>query len=101
MGFTSSNPTYATNQHIQAAAMVYAYKLCAQQPLIEAVISHRHIEHMAEIVGDGMAVGIRNADGSFKVAYEAYKYMDQPNSSHTDFALPILGVTSWAQLGVQ
>ena len=101
MGFTSVNPTYPTDQNIQAAAMQYAYKLVAQQPLIEAVIIHRHIDHLSEIVSDGMAVGIRNADGSPKVAYEVYKYMDHPVSQYSDFALPIVGATSWAQLGVQ
>ena len=101
MGFTSSSAAYTTNQQIQAAAMVYAYKLTSQQPLIEAVIIHRQIDEIAEIASDGMAVGIRNADGSPKVAYDVYKHMDKGNSAYTDFALPIIGATSWAQLGVQ
>lgn len=101
MGFTSANATYPTDQNIQAAAMQYGYKLAAQQPVIEAVIIHRHIDHMSEMVGDGMAVGIRDVNGAPKVAYEVYKYMDQPNSAYSNFGLPYIGATSWADLGVQ
>ena len=101
MSLTSANPTYASNEQIQAAAMVYAYKLTSQQPVIEAVIIHRQVDEAAEIVGDGMAVGLRNANGSPKYAYDVFKFMDKGNSAYTDFALPIIGAGSWAELGVQ
>lgn len=101
MGFTSANAQYGTNEQIQAAAMVYAYKLTSQQPVIEAVIIHRQIDNASEAINDGMACGIRNVDGSPKYAYNVFKFMDQGNSAYTDFALPIIGATSWTDLGVQ
>lgn len=81
--------------------MVYAYKLISQQPLIEAVVIHRQVDHPYEIADSNMACGLRNVNGTPKFAYDVYKYMDHPNSYYTDFALPIIGASSWAQLGVQ
>ena len=81
--------------------MVYAYKLTSQQPVIESVIIHRQVDNASEAINDGMACGIRNVDGSPKYAYNVFKFMDKGNSAYTDFALPILGVTSWAELGLQ
>lgn len=100
MGFTSSNPQIPTDQNIQAAAMVYAYKLTASNPFIEGVIIHRQIDHASEVINDGMAVGIRDANGVPKVSYNAFKYMDTANTSISDSLLPYLGATSWADLGV-
>lgn len=100
MGFTSANPQIATDQNIQAAAMVYAYKLTSQNPFIEGVIIHRQIDHAAEVINDGMAVGIRTDAGVPKAAYNAFKYMDTANTSVSDSLLPVLGATSWAALGV-
>lgn len=48
-----------------------------------------------------MACGLRHSNGTPKFAYDVYKFMDHPNSTYTDFALPIIGASSWAQLGVQ
>ena len=101
MLFTSSHPKYKTSEQIQAAAMVYAYKLISQQPLIEAVIIHRQVDHPFEIADSNMACGLRRTDGTPKFAYDVYKFMDHPNSYYTDFALPIIGASTWAQLGVQ
>jgi hypothetical protein len=97
MGFTSYNAQIPTNESIQAASMVYAYKLAAQNPFIEGVIIHREIDNDSEIISDGMAVGIMTSAGVPKQAYNAFKLMDTGN---TDYLLPILGVSSWAQLGV-
>lgn len=98
MLFSSANPTYATNEQIQAAAMVYAYKLMSAQPSIQCVIIHRHVDDASEIADAGMACGLRNADGSPKFALQAFTQMD---SGDTSWALPIIGAGSWAQLGVQ
>lgn len=98
MLFSSANPTYATNEQIQAAAMTYAYKLMAAQPVIQAVIIHRHVDDASEIADAGMACGLRNADGSPKFAYNMFKVMD---TGDTSALLPIIGASSWAQLGVQ
>jgi hypothetical protein len=97
MGFTSYNTQIATNEAVQAASMVYAYKLAASNPFIEGVIIHREIDHDSEIISDGMALGIMSSAGVPKQAYAAFKLMDTGN---TDYLLPILGVSSWSQLGV-
>jgi hypothetical protein len=97
MGFTSYNTQIATDENIQAAAMVYAYKLAEANPLIEGVIIHRELDNDSEIVSDGMAVGIMTSAGTPKQAYAAFKLMDTGN---TDYLLPILGASSWADLGV-
>ena len=99
MGFTSYNAQIPTDETIQAAAMVYAYKLTSSNPFIEGVIIHRQVDHASEIVSDGMAVGIRT-DAGPKYAYNVFKYMDTGNTAYTDFALPIIGATSWADLGL-
>ena len=101
MGFTSSNPQLPTDQNIQAAAMVYAYKLTASMPEIEGVIIHRQIDSAVEVAHDGMAVGIRTSSGTPKVAYKAFQYMDQDNALFSNGLLPYLGATSWTDLGVQ
>lgn len=96
MGFTSANTQIATNEQIQAAAMVYAYKLAAQNPCIEGIVIHRQIDNASEAANDGMAVGIMTAAGLPKPSYEAFRNMDVGN---TDYLLPVLGASSWAELG--
>jgi hypothetical protein len=98
MGFTSYNTKIATNEAVQAASMVYAYKLAASNPLIEGIIIHREVDHDSEIISDGMALGIMTSSGVAKQAYAAFKLMDTGN---TDYLLPILGVSSWSQLGLK
>ncbi len=100
MGFTSANPSIPTDESIQAAAMVYAYKLTSSNPFIEGVIIHRQVDNASEVVHDGMAVGIRTESGT-KYAYNVFRYMDTGNTAFTDFALPIIGATSWESLGLQ
>lgn len=99
MGFTSYNAQIPTDETTQAAAMVYAYKLAASNPFIEGIIIHRQLDHASEVARDGMAVGIRT-ETSTKYAYDVFKYMDTGNTAYTDFALPIIGASSWAELGV-
>ena len=100
MGFTSYNTKEPTNELTQAAAIVYAYKLISSNPLIEGIVFHRQVDHAAEIIGDGMAVGIRTETG-IKYSYNVFKNMDKGNSPQfTDFALPIIGAVSWQQLGL-
>lgn len=101
MSLTSSNAQIPTNQQIQAAAMVYAYKLAVAQPLIEGIIIHRQVDAVSEIINSGMAVGIRTETGAPKVSYEVFKYMDTANTTLSDSLLPYLGATSWSQLGVK
>ena len=85
----------------QAASIVFAYKLTDANPLIEGIVFHRQVDHAAEIKGDGMALGIRTETG-VKYAFGVFANMDKGNSpEYTDFALPVLGITSWAQVGLQ
>jgi hypothetical protein len=96
-GATGASLGIVTDENIQAAAMVYAYKLAAQYPSIEAIVIHRQIDHDSEIISDGMAVGIMSSSGTPKQAYSAFKIMD---TGDTSYLLPFLGATSWADLGV-
>lgn len=101
MGFTSQSSRIATNELNQAAAMVYAYKLTSSNPFIEGIVFHRQVDHASEIKSDGMALGIRTETG-VKYAYGVFANMDKGNSpQYTDFALPILGISSWAEVGLQ
>ena len=101
MGFTSYSTQIPTNELTQAAAIVFAYKLTSSNPLIEGIVFHRQVDHAAELHSDGMALGIRTETG-VKYAYGVFANMDKGNSpQYTDFALPILGVSSWAELGLK
>ena len=101
MGFTSYSTSIPTDELTQAASIVFAYKLTDANPLIEGIVFHRQVDHAAEIKGDGMALGIRTETG-VKYAFGVFANMDKGNSpEYTDFALPVLGITSWAQVGLQ
>lgn len=100
MGFTSVNPTLPTDQNIQAAAMQYGYKLAASNPFIEGIVIHRQIDHASEVANDGMAVGIRDAGGAPKVSFNMFKYMDTADPTYANFALPYIGASSWADVGL-
>lgn len=101
MGFTSQSARIPTNELNQAAAMVYAYKLTSANPFIEGIVFHRQVDHASEIRSDGMALGIRTETG-IKYAYGVFANMDKGNSpEYTDFALPILGISSWAEVGLK
>ena len=101
MGFTSQNAQIPSDQNTQAAAMQYAYKLAVANPFIQGVIIHRHVDHISEVINDGMAVGLRDVNGAPKVAYTVFKYMDHTGTPYDNFALPYVGVSSWGQLGLQ
>lgn len=100
MGFTSANPSLPTDQNTQAAAMQYAYKLAASNPFIEGIVIHRQIDHASEVANDGMAVGIRDAGGAPKVSFNMFKYMDTADPTYANFALPYIGASSWADVGL-
>lgn len=101
MGFTSYSTKLATDELTQAAAIVYAYKLISANPLIEGIVFHRQVDHASELRSDGMALGIRT-ETSVKYAYGVFANMDKGNSrEYTDFALPIIGASSWEELGLQ
>lgn len=80
-----------TNEYVQAAAMVYAYKLATANPHIKAVWISRLMDNQIE-VNQGCAFGLKNPNGTPKVSYNAFMQMDKGN---TDYLLPYIGIKSW------
>lgn len=101
LGFSSTTTSegYASNEQVQAAAMVYAFKKFQSLPEIKAFIIHKHLDDAGE-VAVGRSYGLRNLAGQPKFAYNVFKTMDS-NPASCDFALPIIGVSSWSQLGLR
>lgn len=95
IGFNSMGAD--TDEGVQAAAMVYAFKLIQSNPYIKGVTISSAVDHPAE-VAQGLANGLTRADGSPKPAYDAFKRM---NVAGMEEFLPYYGASSWAQLGVQ
>lgn len=95
-----------SSETMQAAAFVYGYKLAEQNPYIKAFIVHRAVDNPHEKANDNIACGIFNCDANGfattpKQIYEVYKYIDTPQAdAYTQFALPTIGASSWAALGV-
>ena len=91
---------------VQAASFAYAYKLAAQNPYIKAFIVHRMVDSPYEKASDKIACGLYNCDANGwastpKQIYDVFKYIDTAQSAaYTNFALPIIGVSSWARLGL-
>ncbi len=96
-----------TNEATQAASFAYAYKLAERNPLIQSFIVHRAVDNVYEKNADKIACGILNCDDASgfpttpKQIYDVFKYIDTPQSAaYTQFALPIIGASSWTALGV-
>lgn len=93
MGYTSSQ-----GQDLQAASFVYAYKIIEANQYVDSMLFSRETD-AAEEVAQGLALGLCTLGGGRKSIYEAYKYVDTPESAkHTDFALRMIGVSSWDQI---
>ncbi len=94
-----------SNEATQAASFAYAYKLAEQNPYIKSFIVHRTVDNIYEKNADGIACGLYNCDANGwattpKQIYDVFKYIDTPQSAaYTQFALPIIGASSWAALG--
>lgn len=97
-GFTSSQ-----GEDIQAAALAYAYYLCEENDMIDALLYHRHSDEPSEMRTDfyfglwSNNTGTPDGYTSKKKAWTVYKYMDT-DPSYTDFAPAVIGVSSWSQL---
>lgn len=89
----------AQGEHIQAAAISYAYYNCAvYNQHIDAFILARDIDSATE-VAQGLNMGLKNADGSRKAAYDIYKNIDGGNSlGVTEFAKGVIGISDWSQV---
>lgn len=93
MGYTSSK-----GQELQAASFVYAYKVIEANRYVDSMLFSRETDASSE-VNQGLALGICTLGGGRKSIYEAYKYVDTPESAkHTDFALRVIGISSWGEV---
>lgn len=93
MGYTSSQ-----GQELQSASFVYAYKVIEANQYVDSMLFSRETD-AAEEVSQGLALGICTQGGGRKSIYEAFKYVDTPESAkYTDFALRVIGVSSWDQI---
>lgn len=94
VGFTSSSG----GEGVQAAALAYAYYIAAANQHIDGLIINRQTDSYEEIA-QGLAVGLVNAGGGRKQAYNVFKYMDAPNSHDvTDQYLGVIGADSWGSI---
>lgn len=90
--------TDAQGQDIQAAAFTYGYLQAAYNQYIDAFIISSQTDHEVEIA-QGLAMGLTKTDGSHKLVYDFYKYIDTGNSTYyTEFAKPYVGITDWSQV---
>lgn len=90
-GFTSTS-----GEHIQAAALAYAYYKCEFNSMIDAFIIR--CEYDADVeVRQGLSMGlIQTSTGRAKEAYNVYKYMDTPQSTtYTKKYLATIGAKNW------
>ena len=93
MGYTSSQ-----GQELQAASFVYAYKVIEANQYVDSMLFSRETDAPSE-VAQGLALGICTLGGGRKSIYEAYKYVDTPESAkYTDFALRVIGISSWNEV---
>ena len=90
LGYTS-----LLGEELQAAAIVYAYKVVEENPHIDSVLFSRQTDAEEEME-QGLALGINHMDGTHKYVYTVYKYMDtDQEEKYTDFAKEIIGITDW------
>lgn len=90
LGYTS-----VQGEELQAAAIVYAYKIVEANPHIDSVLFSRQTDAEEEMA-QGLALGINHTDGTHKYVYEVYKYMDtEQKEKYTDFAKEIIGISKW------
>ena len=93
MGYTSSQ-----GQELQSASFVYAYKVIEANQYVDSMLFSRETD-ASEEVAQGLALGICTLGGGRKSIYEAFKYVDTPEAAkYTDFALRVIGITSWDQV---
>lgn len=97
-GFTST-----AGEETQAAAIVYAYLLAEENDMVDSFILQRHSDDKAE-TNKGLYFGLWYNDSGIwgdasrkKAAWTAFKYMDE-QPKHNEFALKIIGASSWEEL---
>ena len=93
VGYTS-----AQGENYQAAAFTYGYLQAANNQHIDAFIINSQLDHPAEIA-QGLLLGIQNMDGSHKLVYDYFKYIDTPYAApYYDAAAGIIGITDWGSV---
>lgn len=89
-GFTST-----AGENTQAAAIAYGYYKAEFNSMIDAYIIRSDIDNEVE-TAQGLKMGLRNIDGTHKVAYNVFKYMDTPQyETYTNWCLQTIGKASW------
>lgn len=92
-GFSST-----AGEQTQAAAIAYGYYVAEFNKYIDAYIIRSDIDNEVESA-QGLRMGLRNIDGSHKLAYDVFKYMDTPDyKEHTAEALKALKKSNWKKL---
>lgn len=96
-------PKGADGEVIQAAAYCYAYKKIERLDGVDAFILHRHVDHKDE---GGLLLGLRSnqpREGEprpRKKIYECFRRADTPEWEQAfAFALPVIGIMNWSQIG--
>ncbi len=90
LGYTSLQ-----GEELQAAAIVYAYKIAEANPYIDSILFSRQTDALEEMA-QGLSLGLNHASGTHKYAYNVFKYMDTENAdTYTDFAKSIIGISQW------
>lgn len=72
----SSYKNSISEQRKQAAFVAAAYYKCAQLDCIKAFSYYRGQDHIAEVEAEDNRQGLLNVDGTAKIAYDVYKYID-------------------------
>lgn len=81
-------------QQYQAAAVVLGYEQAVNNQHIDGFILNRQMDHVSE-VAQGLLFGLKNPDGSNKLAYSWYQSVDSPDIQAQ--AAQVIGVTSLSQ----
>ncbi|MBR5579075.1 MAG: hypothetical protein IKW28_08795 [Lachnospiraceae bacterium] len=93
LGFTSTS-----GQGIQAAALAYGYKIAEANSHIDGFLLNRHVDAGAELA-QGLALGICDAAGNHKQAYQVYKHIDTSKAEEVcGFVKGIIGISSWTEV---
>lgn len=105
-GFHS--PPGAEGEKIQAAAYCYAWVKVQQLDGIDSFILHRHVDHGQE---GGLNLGLWTRDpkakhpaepAAKKMIYDVFRLADTPEWRKAfEFALPVIGITSWDEVNRQ
>lgn len=93
VGYTS-----AQGEPLQAAAFVHGYLQAANNQHIDGIMINRETDVVAEIA-QGLAFGLTNVDGSHKMIYDYYKYIDTDNAgSYMSGAAAVMGISDWGSV---